>query len=302
MLAILTYWILSENEQIIARSCVRPIDDDVRENQRAKKKIPGIPKANEDRNWTKTETYDSNEACEEDNVDASPDERMLGEIENAEYDYGTMKEDIENVYEDILNAEDHHDEQIMKLDHIVTHRYAGRGGNIELNVQWMNGELTWEKMSLFRSNYPMAIAEYARKHKLYKSRGFKWIPKFIKEQQMLAKATIKSCIATVRKSKRVMRELRTSGKRYQYGVELPRSVSHALELDSQNNNHRWRDAIAKEMTAMEDNNVFKILDEGAPPPTGYTKIPLIMIFTVKPDGAYKARLVAGGHVTSPPET
>ncbi|MGH7954585.1 MAG: reverse transcriptase domain-containing protein [Gloeomargaritales cyanobacterium] len=122
------------------------------------------------------------------------------------------------------------------------------------------------------------------------------------ENKLLAKATIKNCTATVRKSKRVMRELRTSGKKYQFGIEVPKSVAHALKLDQENKNHRWRDAMTKEMKAMEDNEVFEILDENKQPPKGYTKIPLIMIFTVKQDGTYKARLVAGGHVTGPPKS
>ncbi|MGH7954773.1 MAG: reverse transcriptase domain-containing protein, partial [Gloeomargaritales cyanobacterium] len=56
------------------------------------------------------------------------------------------------------------------------------------------------------------------------------------------------------------------------------------------------------MKAMEDNEIFQLLDENSSPPERYTKIPLIMIFTVKQDGTYKARLVEGGHVTGPPSS
>lgn len=70
---------------------------------------------------------------------------------------------------------------------------------------------------------------------------------------MARKATNKNCVASVRKSERVMREFRTSGKKY--GVELPCNVSQALQLNAKNNHH-WRDAMSKEMKAMEDNNVF----------------------------------------------
>ncbi|MGH3054321.1 MAG: hypothetical protein ACRDL7_05015, partial [Gaiellaceae bacterium] len=50
----MTYWILGENEQVIARSCVRAVDDNVRVNWRAKEKIPkGILKDDEHCRWTK---------------------------------------------------------------------------------------------------------------------------------------------------------------------------------------------------------------------------------------------------------
>ncbi|MGH7955007.1 MAG: hypothetical protein ACREOZ_03515, partial [Gloeomargaritales cyanobacterium] len=285
----MTYWILSDTNQVIARSCVRRIDESKRKNTRAIENLPaGILKDNRDRRWTKQE-----KESVENKVAINENE------EDAEYDYGTMKENIENIYEDIINNADQHEELLLELDHIVTHRH-GKGGNIELEILWKNGETKWEKLSVFRHDYPMAIADYARKMKLYKMRGFKWVQKFIKENQILAKATIKNCVATVRKSKRVMRELRTSGKKYQYGIEIPRNVAHALQLDDENRNHRWRDAMAKEMKAMECNEVFDILEENKQPPKGYTKIPLIMIFTVKQDGTYKARLVAGGHMTGPP--
>ncbi|MGH3054113.1 MAG: hypothetical protein ACRDL7_03945, partial [Gaiellaceae bacterium] len=51
----MTYWVLNEQKQVIARSCVRPINDSVRLNERAKKNIPlGILKTGDDCHWSKT--------------------------------------------------------------------------------------------------------------------------------------------------------------------------------------------------------------------------------------------------------
>ena len=36
-------------------------------------------------------------------------------------------------------------------------------------------------------------------------------------------------------------------KTHKFGIELPKLVAHALELDRQNGNTLWADAIAKEM-------------------------------------------------------
>jgi Reverse transcriptase (RNA-dependent DNA polymerase) len=46
--------------------------------------------------------------------------------------------------------------------------------------------------------------------------------------------------------------------------------------------------------------VFGDLGNDRPPPSGYKKIPLRMIYDIKHDGRHKARLVAGGHLTPIP--
>ncbi len=64
-----------------------------------------------------------------------------------------------------------------------------------------------------------------------------------------------------------------------FGIELPKSIKEALELDKKNGNTFWADAIAKEM---KDICVaFKILLDGQFVPIGYQKIPWHMIFDIK---------------------
>ena len=90
-------------------------------------------------------------------------------------------------------------------------------------------------------------------------------------------------------------------KTHKFGIELPKSVAHALELDRQNGNTLWADAIAKEMKDVRP--AFRILDPSDPDPVGHQKIRCHMIFDVKmEDFRRKARLVAGGHVTEAPAT
>ncbi len=66
---------------------------------------------------------------------------------------------------------------------------------------------------------------------------------------------------------------------HKFGIELPKTVKEALELDKKNGNNFWADAIAKEM---KDVCVaFKILLDGQSMPIGYQKIPCHMIFDIK---------------------
>ena len=54
---------------------------------------------------------------------------------------------------------------------------------------------------------------------------------------------------------------------HKYGICVPKTVSKAIQLDKENNNTLWQDAIAKEMSAVCI--AFKLLDEGHPVPPGY---------------------------------
>ena len=47
-----------------------------------------------------------------------------------------------------------------------------------------------------------------------------------------------------------------------YSIAVPRSVKHALELDTVNNNTKWRDAMAKEISLMKEFKVFEPINEG----------------------------------------
>jgi hypothetical protein len=75
-------------------------------------------------------------------------------------------------------------------------------------------------------------------------------------------------------------------------------VNEARQLDAENGNTLWQDAILKEY-----NNVkvaFELLDDGSSSPPGYKEITCHLIFDVKFDLTRKARYVAGGHLTDPP--
>ena len=82
----------------------------------------------------------------------------------------------------------------------------------------------------------------------------------------------------------------------QYGVEVPRNVKHALQLDAENGNTLWQDAMAKEIKALDDLECFEYRPAENAPGADFQKTNLHMIFAVKHDGRRKARLVAGGHL------
>jgi hypothetical protein len=83
-----------------------------------------------------------------------------------------------------------------------------------------------------------------------------------------------------------------------YGIELPKGVHEALEIDRKTVTSFWREAINKEMKNVLP--AFQFLEDDKVP-IGFKHITCRMIFNVKMVGLVrKARYVAGGHLTVPP--
>ena len=61
-------------------------------------------------------------------------------------------------------------------------------------------------------------------------------------------------------------KLKVRSTTHKYGVEIPTSVAHAQQLDEENKNTFWQDAIKKGMYQVSV--AFEILDNGAKPPPG----------------------------------
>ena len=63
--------------------------------------------------------------------------------------------------------------------------------------------------------------------------------------------------------------------RYKFGIEVPRGIKNAIELDRKNGNTLWKDAIKTELKQLSDYQTFLVLDSGEVIPNGYQKIPII---------------------------
>ncbi len=88
---------------------------------------------------------------------------------------------------------------------------------------------------------------------------------------------------------------------HKFGIEVPKTVKEAFDLDCKNGNTFWADEIAKEMKGVCI--AFNILPDRHDATIGYQKIQCHMIFDVKmKDFQQKARLVAGGHKIKAPAT
>jgi hypothetical protein len=153
----------------------------------------------------------------------------------------------------------------------------------KLLIQWRDGSETWVPLKDMKESHPVETAEFARARGIDDEVAFAyWVPYTLRKRDVIISA-IKS------------RLKRTSHK---YGIEVPTSVKHAMELDDMNDNHLWRDALSKEM-----HNVgiaFSVLDAGQDAPVGWSKESGHIIYDVKMDFTRKARWVLDGHKTANP--
>ena len=103
----------------------------------------------------------------------------------------------------------------------------------EVCVRWKNGSTTWEKLSDFKEYYPVQTAEYAVTNDIDTEPALNyWVPHTLKKRE--------SIISLVKK-----RQTRYLKNTHKFGVEMPKTVKEASELDAKNGDTKWMDAILK---------------------------------------------------------
>ena len=70
--------------------------------------------------------------------------------------------------------------------------------------------------------------------------------------------------------------------------------------DKENSNKRWKETEELELHQMDQYINFKDLRKGARLPSGHKRITVHIVYNVKHDSRYKAKLLSGGHLTEPP--
>ena len=81
--------------------------------------------------------------------------------------------------------------------------------------------------------------------------------------------------------------------------DTPRDVKEACELDRQNGNTFWADAIQCELNQLFEYDTFHHKGQLQKTPNGYQPIRCHFVFDVKQSGKHKAHFVAGSHMMNP---
>ena len=89
--------------------------------------------------------------------------------------------------------------------------------------------------------------------------------------------------------------------KFKFGIRVPCGLREAVKIDISNGTTHWKEAVDREINRIMEYNTFHVLGISDRPPEGYSFVTLHLVFDVKHDLWRKARLVAGGHMTAPPE-
>jgi hypothetical protein len=154
-----------------------------------------------------------------------------------------------------------------------------------LCVEWRDGSTSWVPLKDMKESHPVIVAEYAVANKLVSEPAFSWwVPYTLKKRDRIIKSMKK----------------RFHRKTEKFGLEVPRDVRRALEIDRETGTNHWTLAIQKEVGTVLP--ALKVLESEEATPVGSTKIDLLVIFDVKMDLTRKCRICARGDQTDAPSS
>jgi hypothetical protein len=204
-------------------------------------------------------------------------ENMLSQVDDEGFSI-TMLEAIIDHQKDEANAVSTPDAYVVTRTGTRRRRKTTQGW--KLLVKWKDGSETWIPLKDLKESNPVDVAEYAKARGIETEPAFAWwVPYTLRKRDII----LSSVRSRVRKIT------------HKYGIEMPVSVNHAIEIDRKNGNRFWQDAIGLEMVNV--GVAFEVLDEDKPVPIGWRKVSGHLVFDVKMDFTRKARWVLDGHKT-----
>jgi len=171
---------------------------------------------------------------------------------------------------------------------ILDHKLDGQ--RYDVQVQWQDGEVSWEPMSVIKKDDPVKLALYAKHRELIYEPGWRWARKMLKTNKRFSRM-VKMFKASI-----------SEGPKYKFGIRVPRNRKEALQLDKENGNTLWQDAEKAEIALLLEFKTFRILPKGEKTFEGiekYTYVPLHCVYDIKFDLRRRVRIVAGGNWTNP---
>ena len=184
-----------------------------------------------------------------------------------------MDEEIENV----INAE----EEDYEFRNVVEHRWDA--GLLLFTVELESGQTFEIPFAIIEKDRPVELAKYIKTNIVETKRGGKyntWENKvLVRSQRTIKRLRRVHNIARINriyklkeiKIKRISRNKRNQkkGSRTKFEIKVPRNVKEALLFDEENKNTLWANAIANEMTALEEAGVWAYYPPHYKPSSGY---------------------------------
>ena len=205
---------------------------------------------------------------EEDRQKGSEYMKFICEVPNSSVDeiltYNEILDHIEKDNDEVENDT----EQLYNFRRITAHQGPLRssdkdykGSTYNVLVEWETGETTYEPLELIASDAPATCAEYAMKHSLLDTPGWKRFNRYAKNLKKLQRMINQAKLQSYRREPF-----------WKFGVLVPRTHAQAVEIDKKNGNTLWHDAVTTEMRQLLEYDTFIDKGKGETTPTGYKRI------------------------------
>jgi hypothetical protein len=143
-----------------------------------------------------------------------------------------------------------------------------KGSSYNVLVVWEDGSKIYEPLDKMIKDGPITLAVYARKNNLLGVPGWKRLKNIASKVAKEHKTITNNLI--------LMKGMRTKGPIFQFGIQVPRNVKEAYELDKRNGNTNWEDAMKAEVNSLFAFSTFN--DHGKSPSLKDTRTLLFILF------------------------
>ncbi len=110
-----------------------------------------------------------------------------------------------------------------------------------------DGTKSWINLKALQLHDPFVCVMYASEHRLLEDPEWAWTQSFVANPDQLQRMVA------------VFKTTKSFAPKYKFGVEVPRSPKHALELDTKEGNHLWEEAMKKELDQINEYGTFRRL-------------------------------------------
>jgi hypothetical protein len=134
-------------------------------------------------------------------------------------------------------------------------------------VEWndINKTKSWVNYFALSLSIPKPIISFARDNNLLDKMPFFHITQYCRSNTAVDIARILQVSTS------------PAGIKYKFGIQVPKGIKNALDLNEKNRNQLCQEAIRTELKQFTDYQTFIVLDSGEDTPTGYQKIPYHMV-------------------------
>ena len=166
-----------------------------------------------------------------------------------------------------------------------------KGSKCNVVIEWENGKITSEPLSIIGADDPVTSANYARHNNLLDEPGWARFKRLVKREKKLIRLGKQAKLRSCRTSPRC---------KFRCKLPLHSRYENTVKLDNKNGDSKWQDAIRSEIEQQQEYETCKDLGKDGAPPADYKKIRAHFVFDAKHDGRHKARLAADSNLVEAP--